>query len=196
MSEAIKKIDDLLNKYYDALETGNKKKQEKIYNEYLELKKQVKANLGSLSKSDRKTYKIVSSEFRILSSEEERNKLFEGINKSQSQSKKLQTNDEYLNEAKNITSNTTKALKQSLQQLEEAKEIGNGALITIKIDGDKINNINNKMDEIQSDSKIAMKLITRSFKRLYTDKLIMLFIFIVVSLIIIILLFKYKIIQI
>lgn len=196
MSEVIKKLDDLVNKYYDALEAGNKKKQEKIYNQYLELKKEAKTNLNSLSKSDRKTYKMVCSEFRVISSEEERNKLFEGINKSQSQSKKLQSNDEYLNEAKNMASDTTKVLKKSLQELEEATEIGNEALVTIKIDDDKLNNINNKMDEIQSDSKIAMKLITRSLKRLYTDKLILLFIFIVVSLIIIILLFKYKIIQI
>lgn len=191
---AIKKLDELLTKYYDALESNNKKKQEKIYNEYLEVKRELKANLELLSKAERQMYKMVCSEFRVMSNEQERNKLFEGINKSQSKAKTLETNDNYLNEAKKVSSNTTKILKKSLEELEETKNIGTEAMITINIDNDKLQNINNKMDEIQSDSKIAMKLITGFAKRLYTDKMIMLFTFIIVCLTVVIILFKYKII--
>jgi len=191
----IKKLDELLSKYYEALESGNIKKQEKIYNEYLEIKRELKPILNSLSKSDRQTYKMVCSEFRVMSSEEERNKLFEGINKSQSKTPQTpKTNNDYLNEAKKVTTNTTTILKKSLEELEEAKNIGTEAMITINIDNDKLQNINNKMDAIQSDSKIAMRLITSFAKRLYTDKLIMLFTFIIICLIVIIILFKYKII--
>ena len=194
MTSTIIKLNELLNKYYDALEIDNIKKQEAIYNEYSELKKDVKSVFDTLSKSDRKTYKMICSEFRILSSEQERNKLFEGINKSQSRPKTLKINDDLLNEAKTVNSNTTNILKKSLQEIKEAGEIGNNAMIIIDIDNSKLQNINNKMDEIESDSKIAIKLITTSLKRFYTDKMIIMFTFIVVCLIIVIVLFKYKII--
>ena len=194
MTETIKKLDELLKKYYDALKSGKKKKQATIYNEYLELKKEEKSWFNSLSKSDKKTYKMICSEFLLLSNEEERNKLFKDVNKSQTQSPKLTTNDEYLKESKNTASNTTRILKNSLQTIEEAKQIATDSVVIINIDEQKLHNIDNKMDEIQSDSKIASRLIVKTFKSIYTDKLIILVTFIVVCLIIFILLFKYKII--
>lgn len=194
MTETIKKLDELLKKYYDALKSGKKKKQATIYNEYLELKKEEESWFNSLSKSDKKTYKMICSEFRLLSNEEERNKLFENVNKSQTQSPKLTTNDEYLKESKNIVSNTTRILQNSLQSIEGAKQIAIDSSVIVNIDEQKLRNIDNKMDEIQSDSKIASKLIVKTFKNIYTDKMIILVTFIVVCLIIFILLFKYKII--
>jgi hypothetical protein len=196
-NSTIAKLNNLLTKYYDAVETGSSKTQEKIYHEFLELKKVLKPNIDSLSNEDRKTYKLICSEFRIMADEEKRNKLFDGMNKFHSKSKTSnvpKTNDEYLNEAKQISANTTKKLKDSLTQLEEAKNIGGDALIEIEIDNKKIQNINNKLDQIESDSKIATKLITRFFKRLYTDKLIIAFVFIIMCLIVIIFLFKYDVI--
>jgi len=56
-------------------------------------------------------------------------------------------------------------------------------------------NIMNNVDNIESDTKIAQRLITGFAKRLYTDKLIMCFILIIVLLIIIIVLAKYKVIK-
>jgi hypothetical protein len=195
MSELIEKIDSLLNKYYDAMEKADKRKQEKIYTDFLQVKKEIKANFDSLSKSERKTYRMISSEFRVLSNEEARAKLFSGADNKESEPKKLKTNDEYLSSAKNTASNTTKILKNSLQELEQANEIGAHALSIIQADGEKLKNVNNGLDSIQSDGKIAMKLITRSLKRLYTDKLILLFIFIIVCLIAVIVFYKYDIIQ-
>lgn len=192
--EKIKKIEELLNKYYDALESNNLINQEKIYKKFVLLKKELKPELGSLSDFDKKTYKLVCSEFRIMSNADKRNKLFEGIVKSNSKRKTLRTNDDYLTEAKQTSTSTTLVLKKSLQEIEEAKEIGDEAIKIMVIDEEKFKKINIKIDEIDSDSKIAMKLMTRFVKRFYTDKLIMLFTFIVISLITIIILFKYKII--
>jgi hypothetical protein len=198
MNNTIQKLDKLLTRYCDALETGNIKKQEVIYNEFLELKKDAKTNLDSLSKPDKKTFKMLCSEFRVLSSEQERNKLFAGIDKSKSkpkpQTQNFQNNEEYLSEAKNQALNTTSVLKTTLQELVEVTDIANNALVTINMDNNKLQNATNSMDVIQSQSKISMKLITGTLKRIYTDKLIIMFTFIVVCLIIVILLFKYKII--
>jgi hypothetical protein len=151
-----------------------------------------------LSKPDKKTFKMLCSEFRVLSSEQERNKLFAGIDKSKSkpkpQTQNFQNNEEYLSEAKNQALNTTSVLKTTLQELVEVTDIANNALVTINMDNNKLQNATNSMDVIQSQSKISMKLITGTLKRIYTDKLIIMFTFIVVCLIIVILLFKYKII--
>ena len=68
-------------------------------------------------------------------------------------------------------------------------------MVILEIDNEKIKNATNKMDTIQSDSQIAMKMITSTMKRLYTDKLIIMFTFIIICLIIIIVLFKYNIIK-
>ncbi len=86
-------------------------------------------------------------------------------------------------------------LKKSLEELEEAKNIGSDAMVILEIDNEKIKNATNKMDTIQSDSQIAMKMITSTMKRLYTNKLITMFTFIIICLIIIIVLFKYNIIK-
>ena len=147
----IQKLDALLTKYYDTLESGNKKKQEIIYNEYLELKHEIKLSIDSLSKTDKNFFKTICSEFRILSNEEERNKLFHGIKKSQLKSKKFNSNDDYLKESKTISSNTTDTLRKSLQELKEAENIGNEVIVQINIDNDKINNVNQNLDQIQSD---------------------------------------------
>jgi len=68
-------------------------------------------------------------------------------------------------------------------------------MVILEIDNEKIKNATNKMDTTQSDSQIAMKMITSTMKRLYTDKLITMFTFIIICLIIIIVLFKYNIIK-
>ena len=106
----IQKLDTLLTKFYDTLESGNKKKQERIYNDYLELKREIKLSIDFLSKTDKKFFKTICSEFRILSNEEERNKLFHGIKKSQLKSKKFNSNDDYLKESKTIRFNTADTL--------------------------------------------------------------------------------------
>ena len=55
--------------------------------------------------------------------------------------------------------------------------------------------INTTNDQIQSDLQISKKLLTRSLKRLYTDKLILCFVFIICALITIIVLSKYNFIE-
>lgn len=190
----IQNLEILLEKYYYALETANFKKQKKIYEKYLLSKREIKSNIDLLSKKDKNKLKIISSEFRILSNEEERNKLFYGIKKTQANTNNFTTNDDYIKESKQLSSNTTSTLRKSLQELEESKQIADECMVQINIDNDKLNNINENVDQTQSDGKIAIKIITQSLKRLYTDKLIILFTFIIVSLIAIILLFKYKII--
>lgn len=194
MNKIIDKLDSIFTKYINALETANVIKQRKYYDEYLELKKEIKPNLESLTKEERKKYKIICSEFRILSNEIEREKLF-GNKNAKAKTKEFKTNKEYLKESKTISSNTTKVLKNSLVDLEEAKHIGENAIEILEIDNDKIKNTNDKMDNIQSDSQIAIKLISMTLKRLYTDKIIIMFTFIIVCLIVIILLFKYNIVN-
>jgi hypothetical protein len=98
-------------------------------------------------------------------------------------------------EAKQTTLNTTQILQNSLQQLNQATEIGNHAIITINMDSSIIENTNNNLDNIQSESNIAIRLLTRFAKNIYTDKLIIMFVLIIVCAIAIILLYKYKIIR-
>lgn len=104
-------------------------------------------------------------------------------------------NDEMLHSAKTTSKNTTESLKKSLEMLVESKDIGDNSLITIDLDNKKLEKVKRNLDEIESDSKIAQKLLTRFVKRLYTDKLILCFIVIVVLLIVIIVLIKYNIIN-
>ncbi len=192
MTDILDKLDNIFIKYNKAIDTGNIKKQHKYYDEYILLKKEIKPSLETLTKSERKTYKIICAEFRILSNETEREKLF---GNKKNYVFKSTSNNEYLNESKKISSNTTNVLKKSLEELEEAKNIGSDAMVILEIDNEKIKNATNKMDTIQSDSQIAMKMITSTMKRLYTDKLIIMFTFIIICLIIIIVLFKYNIIK-
>lgn len=192
MNKIIEKLEITFSKYNNALDTGNKKKQNIFFNEYLELKKEIKPIFNTLTKNERKTYKIICAEFRILSNEIKREKLFDG--KKNTGSSKLNFNREYLKESKKISSNTTNVLKNSLIELGEAKGIAENSIEILEIDNNKIKNANDKMDDIQTDSHIAMRLITSTMKRLYTDKLIIMFTFIIICLIIIILLFKYKVI--
>ena len=144
-----------------------------------------------MTREDKKTFKLVCSEFVVLTHQYEKKYLVDG-HKTREQSE-LKTSDDLLREATDTTKKTTQMLKSSMQDLHNSVEIGQDALITISIDNDKLANINTKLDTIDSDAKIAGRLITRFSKRLYTDKLIISFVIIIVCLIIIMILFKYDI---
>lgn len=134
MTDILHKLDNIFIKYNKAINTGNIKKQHKYYDEYILLKKEIKPSLENLTKSERKTYKIICAEFRILSNETEREKLF-GNKKNYVFTPT--TNNQYLNQTKKKSSNTTNVLKKSLEELEEAKNIGSDAMVILEIDNEK-----------------------------------------------------------
>jgi hypothetical protein len=70
-------LDKLLSRYEKALKTGNRKKIETIYNNFIDTKKEIRQYLSSFEKEDKKRYKLICSEFNLLSNEEDQKILFD-----------------------------------------------------------------------------------------------------------------------
>lgn len=191
MNKHIDALSTLLDQYYDALETNHVKEAETIFVKYQDLKHFIKTL--TLSKSDKKCFRMICSEFRVLSNRENRNKLFENVPKEPKESK-VSTNSEYLKRSTQTARATSDKLRESLQELHESREIGRETLPVLYNDNERIRNAQTNLENIESDAHVAMKLITQTVKRLYTDKLIILFTFIVVCLIIIIILMRFRVI--
>ena len=100
------------------------------------------------------------------------------------------TNQELIVESKYQSAKTTENLKKSLKELEEAKELGENSLITIKIDNEKLDKVNQNLEEIQTEAQISVKILTRFSKKIFTDKLIILFSFLVLCTIVLVILIK------
>jgi hypothetical protein len=176
---------DVMQRYSRA---GEKKRNTaNLEKKFYDKKNEVLEKISSYDKMHRRQFKLLFDEFDILV---ERKKLFEDKEHDIESGEKKMGNDEMLHSATVTSKQTTVALKQSLQKLTECEEIGNSALATIDLDKAKLEKVNANLDTIESDSKIAQKLLTRFVKRLYTDKLILCFVVIVVLLIVVIVLMK------
>lgn len=183
---------DILEKYRRLVENGKESKNTE--RKFLEKQNEVNKLLKSCDKKTKKKFNLIFEEFNIL---KERKYLFGEQKDSKCDEEKdiKNNNDELCKEAKKISAKTTEDLKQSLTVLVQCEDIGNAAVSKLAEDNAKLERINTTNDQIQSDLQISKKLLTRSLKRLYTDKLILCFVFIICALITIIVLSKYNFIE-
>jgi hypothetical protein len=193
MNNDLDNLEKCLNRFCKSIKTKDKTRQDDSIKKFIELKNNIRQKFSNYSSDDKLRFKYICAEFKIVSNEEAINKLFERFDIEDP--KVPNNNDSILKEAKEVSSTTTSNLRRSMEDLQRCREIAEEAQITIDMDNTKIQHINKHIDEIQSDAQIAGKLITRFIKRLYTDKLILMFIFIIMCLIIIIVLIKFKIIK-
>jgi hypothetical protein len=195
MTYLIENLTKILEKILDTYEKN--KDPAELINKFIILKKEINLNLKKYDKNDIKKFKDICSEFKNIQNSEYRKELFKKIDEESYCSNELKycSNDEILEKSKNISTNTTSTLKTCLNELVESDNMAQSAVIIINLDNDKIITINNNLDQIQSDITIARKLLTRFTKRLSTDKLIWLFLSIIIILIVLIILFKYGIIN-
>lgn len=84
-------------------------------------------------------------------------------------------NDELLDRATDTHKDTTKQLRNALGELVQADEVADATLVTLEEDRKRLEKVDHRMDEIQGDLALSNQLITRFVKRLYTDKIIILF---------------------
>ena len=101
-------------------------------------------------------------------------------------------NDTILKKAKSESKKTTQKLRQGLTELNEAKAIGDESQIVIEIDNKKLEKIGGNIEQINSESQLANKRISRFLKRIYTDKIILSFIFLIFVAIGVIMYLKYS----
>jgi hypothetical protein len=196
MDNELNNLEKYLQLFVKYVKYRDKIKQEVVANKFIKLKNDIRENIHSYSVDDKSKFKYLCAEFKLVSNEKTRDKLFERYDhKNLEDSKAPNKNISMLNKAKDVSSTTTSKLRRSMENLEQCREMAEEAQIIIDIDNNKIQNINNHVDEMQTDTKTAGRLITRFIKRLYTDKIIFMFIFIIVCLVLIILLSKFKIIK-
>jgi hypothetical protein len=201
--DQIETIKKLLGKYSKAVEQNDKVRRDDLYEQIMNLGKKLKVQLKTLDPDVKKEARLILSEISIIFDDHEAqlNKLFTKSNGKAKESSekqeglnKFSSNDQYLVESKKLSKNTTEILKKSMVDIEKSLEIGKEGLEILVDDNKKLSIVTNNLDKIQEESSQGLKLLTRFTKRLYTDKLIGLFICLIICLIVLILLFKYNII--
>lgn len=93
-------------------------------------------------------------------------------------------NDQVIIEINKINAKVKADLEESVEKIYEMKEIGTSAMTTLISDGEKLENVRNNVDTIDSELVIAKKRITIMFKRIYTDKILMTFILLICAIIV------------
>jgi Sec20 len=111
----------------------------------------------------------------------ERNALLEGATAERIADGPRKNNDDLLKAAANTHANTTEKLKSGLAVLEATREQGRFTAAQLEEDREKIKRIDQGLDEVESELEISRKLITRFVKRVYTDKAILAFAFLLVA---------------
>lgn len=195
--EDISQIKKLLEKYSMANESGDKDKRDMLYQKIIELERKLRSNISLLPKDLRKEARLTLDEIAITIDNNaiQKEKLF-AKSKNPTKIKRYEpsTNDQYLEESKKISKKTTQILTESMVDIDKSLDIGKAGLEIIVEDNKKISNVSENLDKIQEESSIGLKILTRFTKRLYTDKIIMLGVCMIICLIVLIILFKYNII--
>lgn len=91
-----------------------------------------------------------------------------------------ETNDSLLDKAKEVQEDTTNKLRDGLRVIEGTREQAKMTAAQLEQDREKIKRIDAGLDEVVSELEISKKLITRFVKRIYTDKIIIAFTFLIV----------------
>lgn len=118
-------------------------------------------------------FKDINQEFRELNMMQDRSDLLEGAKpKSHGDDPTRMTNDQLLDKALEMQSNTKSQLQDGLRMLTEAHRTGLETMGTLQQDREKMSRINAGLDEVESELAISQKLITNVVKRAMTDKVI------------------------
>lgn len=146
----------------------------------------VKAKVESLAIVKEKELKDLQEDFREIDSEfkelgvlAEREELFEGAKRGGNDPSKM-NNDQLLGAALDIQKQNKEKLKEGLQTVIATKETAMHTAATLEQDREKITRISTGLDEVESELAISTKLLTNFVKRMYTDKIIIAFTFLVV----------------
>ncbi len=121
------------------------------------------------------------SQLRIQSSQKEREKLTLGANKFTTEGK---NNDDLLGEASKIQDDTAASLGRTRALVEASKEIGTATLEVLVSQREQIADVTEEVDNINSSLSRAEKLVTNFGRRLASDRILQVFTFINLVLII------------
>ncbi len=89
-------------------------------------------------------------------------------------------NDELLDNTKNLHIKTTEKLKSGLQIIESTKLQSSEIAITIENNKEKISNTSRNIDQIDSELVISKKILARFLKNIYTNKIILSFVLLLI----------------
>uniref|UniRef100_A0A7S1C474 t-SNARE coiled-coil homology domain-containing protein n=1 Tax=Bicosoecida sp. CB-2014 TaxID=1486930 RepID=A0A7S1C474_9STRA len=95
------------------------------------------------------------------------------------ESKGDRTTDSVLREAGTVASGTTDRLQRTLQVVNQTQEIGTATAAKMVEQTEQIGRVTTKVKKIDEDLRRADKLISRFMRRMYTDKVILAFIFLI-----------------
>jgi len=90
------------------------------------------------------------------------------------------SNNELLRGALSIEKDTTEQLRQGLAVAKQTEVVGAEVTQKLAEDKEKINKISGTLDDVQGELRIAQKLLTTLMKRLYTDKILIALVFLIV----------------
>jgi hypothetical protein len=82
------------------------------------------------------------------------------------------TNGDYLKKTQQVEAKNTELLKAGLVQIELTREVAAHTAQTLAEDRDKITRIGGKLDVVAVELEVSRRLITNLVKRLYTDKIL------------------------
>jgi hypothetical protein len=125
-------------------------------------------------------FRAVDSEFQELGMMQERQELFEGAVANSDDPARM-TNSDLLNKASNIQDDNVGKLKDALQTVEMTKVVANETAGRLQEDEEKMKRTMLGLDNVESELVISQKLITNFVKRLYTDKVIIAFTFLILA---------------
>lgn len=185
--ENIEELKIILRKYKSRKK--NNKNTNKTVTDFVIKKQEISDQIDKYSKDEQKEFKYICEEFNLI--KKDKNYSVSGTPIIITDKK---TNTDLLKESKQIAQNTTNTLRQSMQNINDSTQIAENSIVIIKIDNDKLDGVIQNTERIDSDIVIAKNLITNVGKRLYTDKIIISCTCATCVLIVLILLYKYKII--
>jgi len=126
-------------------------------------------------------YRDVNQEFKDLGVMAERDELFSGASAPKPDDISGATNTELLSKALDKHGEIKDKLTDALRTVEGAKEVAANTAGVLEGDREKMFRITQGLDEVESELAISGKLITNFAKRLYTDKVILAFAFLLVA---------------
>lgn len=165
-----------------------------IKNGFIDKKQAARANIGLLKvkaenlgvlkerelKDLQEEFRVLDTAFKELGVMHDREALFDGAHKTGSDDPSKMNNAELLGRAKEVEMKNTEDLKGALATALATKEVGMHTAAVLEADKEKINSINMGLDNVESELAISQKRLTVFMKRLYTDKIIIAFTFLIV----------------
>jgi len=172
---------DLLNQRQELKQAFIRKKQ--AVRSEIGLLKTKAEGLGILKERDLKElqeeFREIDQEFRDMGVMADRDELFDGVRPREDDPSKM-NNKQLLGKALDTQKDTHAKLKEGLDTLNSTVETAKTTAAVLAADQEKIHSINMGLDQVESELAISQKRLTMFVKRLYTDKVIIAFTFLIV----------------